>query len=429
LRRLLDQSSSGAEPGGDKAEAGGEELRMTLFEHLGELRSRLVRVTISVAVLGFLSLIFARPIFGLLMKPVLEALPPEARSLIYTSGIEELNVLMKVGLYSGIFLTTPVILWQIWGFVSPGLLPEERRFAGPFVLAGTAAFLLGAAFCYFLILPPMFQFLLREGDAAALETRVEAARAREDDVLRALRLGELERAGVLARAGAEVLSSPGDGQLREGSAGSAGGKVEVASRLDALGRLLDSAHQSFGASARPVLRQVLDKRVAAVEAYERGELKQAASLLDEAAALLAGVSGEDGQVFATTWTLQKEVAFGKARHAAEAWTRPMLSMREQLSLVLMLELAFGVIFELPLIIALLAVLGIVRASFLFKYQRHAIVVCLIAAAIITPTGDAVNLALMCVPMFLCYELGLLAAWVIEKRRDKAAATTALAPPA
>jgi sec-independent protein translocase protein TatC len=105
----------------------------------------------------------------------------------------------------------------------------------------------------------------------------------------------------------------------------------------------------------------------------------------------------------------------------------MLTMREQLSLVLLLELAFGVIFELPLVMALLALVGLVKASFLIKYQRHAIVVCLIAAAVITPTGDAVNLALMTVPMLLCYELGVLAAWLIEKRRTKEAASSALTP--
>jgi sec-independent protein translocase protein TatC len=107
----------------------------------------------------------------------------------------------------------------------------------------------------------------------------------------------------------------------------------------------------------------------------------------------------------------------------------MLTMHEQLSLVLLLELAFGVIFELPLVMALLSLLGVVRASFLLKYQRHAFVVCLIAAAVLTPTGDAVNLALMVVPMFLCFELGVLAAWVIEKRRDRRTQQTALAPPA
>ena len=94
----------------------------------------------------------------------------------------------------------------------------------------------------------------------------------------------------------------------------------------------------------------------------------------------------------------------------------MLSMSEQLTLVLVLELAFGLIFELPLVMAVLGLAGLVTSPFLFKYQRHAFVVCLIAAAVITPTGDAINLALMAGPMLLCYELGVLLVWLIEKRR-------------
>src|SRR4051794_3175675 len=102
---------------------------MSLMEHLQELRGRLVKCSLGVVVLGLASLAFAKPIFGLLMRPVLQALPPDARSLIFTSGIEEINVLMKVGVYAGVFLSTPVILWQLWGFVSPGLYPSERRYA------------------------------------------------------------------------------------------------------------------------------------------------------------------------------------------------------------------------------------------------------------------------------------------------------------
>ena len=93
-------------------------------------------------------------------------------------------------------------------------------------------------------------------------------------------------------------------------------------------------------------------------------------------------------------------------------------MSEQLTLVLVLELAFGVIFEMPLVMALLALVGLVKSSFLFKYQRHAFVVCLIVAAVITPTGDAVNLSLMAGPMLACYELGVLLVWILEKRRKK-----------
>jgi len=119
------------------AERTPEEFRMSLSEHLGELRSRLLRVVISVLVLGAGSLVFAKTLYGLLMRPVLLSLPPEASALVYTSAIEEINVYMKVGLYGGVFLTTPVILYQLWGFVSPGLYEKERKLASPFIVFGT----------------------------------------------------------------------------------------------------------------------------------------------------------------------------------------------------------------------------------------------------------------------------------------------------
>jgi sec-independent protein translocase protein TatC len=403
------------------------ELRMSLAEHLTELRSRLLKCTFSVLGLGAIALIFAKPIFSVLMRPVLEALPPEGRSLIYTSGIEELNVLMKVGVYSGIFLTTPVILWQLWGFVSPGLYPEERRFASPFVVLGTLAFITGTLFCYFVVLPSMFKFLLNEEDAVALETRLDTGRLRAEDALRFLRVGDAERAGALAKETSAALLAQGDGQTKEPELVPAQ-SVELAARLDGLGRLLDAAADGFGAvPARLALRQALERRVAAVEAYGRKDYTAAAAAMDEAASLLAGVAPTRAEELAGLWRLEKELAAGKARYEALRWTRPMLTMSEQLSLVLLLILAFGVIFELPLVMALLGVVGVVRSKWLFKYQRHAFVVCLIAAAIITPTGDVVNLSLMAGPMLMCYELGVLAVWLIERKRARGEAAAGITP--
>jgi sec-independent protein translocase protein TatC len=403
-----------------------DELRMSLMEHLTELRSRLLKCTVAVAILGAVALLFARPIFGLLMKPVLDALPPEARSLVYTSGIEELNVLMKVGVYCGIFLTTPVILMQIWGFVSPGLYPEERKFAAPFVALGSVAFMLGAAFCYFAVLPTMFQFLLNEEKATAVEQRLDTGRLRSEDALRFLRIGDPERAWQLAKKASTELRAAGTGSTdAPGLVPSE--KVELTARLEGLGLLLDAAADGFGTPARGVLRQAVERRAAAVEALGTEDLKAAATAMDEAASLLAGAAPTRTEELAGLWRLQKELAAAKAQHVALAWTRPMLTMNEQLSLVLLLILAFGIIFELPLVMALLGVVGVVKSSWLFKYQRHAFVVCLIAAAVLTPTGDVVNLSLMAGPMLLCYELGVLAVWLIERRRSKAEAHTDITP--
>ena len=393
-----------------------DDLRMSLAEPLGELRSRLIRCTLAILILGVAALVYAKPIFGILMKPVLDALPEGERSLIYTSGIEELNVLMKVGLYAGIFLGTPVILSQVWGFVSPGLYPQERRFAGPFVFLGTVAFLGGAVFCYFVLLPTMFQFLLRDPDAAAMDAKVSVVKVQAGEAIRYLAIGDLERAGQLATEAQKALPAASGSPM-----------VEFERRAEALGRLTDAATSAFGAPARPVLRQVLDKRVAALELGARRDYAGGSAALDEAAALLAGVAPTRAAELSALWKLEKSLAGTDASIAQAEWTKPMLTMREQLSLVLLLELALGIIFELPIVLALLAVVGLVSSKFLLKYQRHAFVVCLIAAAIITPTGDAVNLALMAGPMVLCYEIGVLAVWLIEKRKKRAEQTALAAP--
>jgi len=103
--------------------------------------------------------------------------------------------------------------------------------------------------------------------------------------------------------------------------------------------------------------------------------------------------------------------------------KPVLMMDEQLGLVMMMLLAFGIIFELPMILTLLSMMGIVDHKFLSKYRRHAIVVNVIIAAFVTPTGDPFNLALMALPMMVCYELGILGAWIFRKK-DQTARLTA-----
>ena len=401
-----------------------DDFRMSLLEHLGELRSRLLRSTIAILVLSVAGMLVARPVFAWLMKPILAALPPGQRELIYTSGIEEVNVLLKVGLYAGLVVGTPILLWQLWSFISPGLLPAERRYAAPFILAGTLAFVGGAAFCYYAVLPSMFTFLLSEGQQRELHQRLDQSRSLQDDALRFLRLGEARRAGELAHRAVTQLSGDGDGQVVMD--GSSIGAPELQARLDALGVLVDAMQLGFGDTARPVLLRAMDRRDEALKAQAQGQLGQAALSLDAAEALLESVGYQSEESVHALWQLDKLRAHGGAEAASEEWTRPMLSMSEQLSLVLVLEVAFGLIFELPLVMALLTALGVVKAAFLIKYQRHALVICLVLAAVITPTGDVINLMMMCGPMVLCYELGTLASWIIERRRNRAQAALAQA---
>jgi len=383
-----------------------EAKSMNLAEHLGELRTRLFRCVVSVLVLGTLSLVFSREIFGLLMRPVLAALPAASAGLIYTSAIEEINVFMKVGLYSGIFLTTPVILWQVWSFVSPGLYIKERKLAVPFVLAGSVAFLVGISFCYFAVLPSMFQFLLNEESATEAAVGVQRA-----EVSRELALLQWQMA---------------DAQLPKTLSGAAAALDKLIARRQEVN---EEATQALMVSGVQLLRMAQAKHVAlkegmpaalaqALASYERGELSQARAQMAQAMGLVASALGSEGQGFQALWNLELKLAKARTLQRERAQTRPMLSMKEQLSLILLLEMAFGIIFELPVFMALLALLGVVKSKMLFKYQRHAIVASVVLAAIITPTGDAVNLALMAIPMVLCYELGVLLVWMMEKMRKK-----------
>jgi sec-independent protein translocase protein TatC len=233
------------------------------MEHLRELRKRLWRAMVGVAVGMALVGYWVEWIFHQLMKPVLAALPPDQRQLSFLNPIEPLMVYLKVALYGGIFVAVPWVLWQLWLFVAPGLYRREKKVVFPFLVSGTTLFYAGAAFCYLVIMPPAFP---------------------------------------------AMLAIAGDTSLKAN-----------------------------------------------------------------------------------------------------------LTMSEMLSLALGMLLGFGIVFEVPVIIAFLSMIGVVNYRTLAKYRRIAIVVNVTIAAIITPTGDPLNLAFMAVPMILFYEIGIILARILGKK--------------
>jgi len=100
--------------------------------------------------------------------------------------------------------------------------------------------------------------------------------------------------------------------------------------------------------------------------------------------------------------------------------RPLLGAREYLSFLLAMGLAFGLVFELPLVLVFLALAGVITSEGMRRFRRYAIVINVVAAAIITPTVDAVSLALVAGPMILFYELAIVLAWSIERLRRRRA---------
>ena len=139
-----------------------DEYRMPLLEHLKELRDRLVKVTVALGLAMAVSLFFATDIMEFLAAPVDDALIAQGidGGLAMVKGpFEGIYTWLRAGLMGAFVLASPVVAWQIWGFVAPGLYKTERRLVLPLALSSTVMFLLGGAFTYVVVFPVAFQFL------------------------------------------------------------------------------------------------------------------------------------------------------------------------------------------------------------------------------------------------------------------------------
>ena len=132
---------------------------MTLTQHLGELRRRLIVCAIAFALGCTVAVIAYEPILHFLVRPLCEAntnaagrhgvtLGPNCAHLYVTSPLDGLSLRVKIAVYGGLVLASPVILFQIWQFITPGLKAREKKYAIPFVTAAVTLFLLGAATAY-----------------------------------------------------------------------------------------------------------------------------------------------------------------------------------------------------------------------------------------------------------------------------------------
>jgi sec-independent protein translocase protein TatC len=149
-----------------------DDYRMSILDHLRELRGRLI-VALWAVVLGFLACFaFADTLFAWLAQPMRDALAAHGNgTLAVTEAMEGLFVKMRVAGLSGFFLASPVVFWQAWQFVAPGMYDTERRHVLPLVSASTLLFLSGAAFAYFVVFRygfPIFLEMNGEGIAAVL---------------------------------------------------------------------------------------------------------------------------------------------------------------------------------------------------------------------------------------------------------------------
>ena len=131
--------------------------KMSFLEHLDELRKRIVRACLGIAVGVLIGFVFIDKIFNFLMAPARAALPA-GTSLIYTQPGEAFNLYITVSLIAGVAISAPFIMFQVWMFIAPGLYSNEKRFAIPFVLFSTLGFLAGGAFNHYVAFPFIMMF-------------------------------------------------------------------------------------------------------------------------------------------------------------------------------------------------------------------------------------------------------------------------------
>ena len=128
----------------------------TLLSHLIELRSRLLIIAVAVLVAFIILLPFSRDIFTLVSEPLREVLPGNA--MIATAVASPLLTPFKLTFFAALFLVMPVVLFQVWNFIAPGLYKNEKKFAIPLLITSIILFYLGIAFAYFVVFPLIFGF-------------------------------------------------------------------------------------------------------------------------------------------------------------------------------------------------------------------------------------------------------------------------------
>lgn len=254
------------------------DLKMPLTEHLSDLRKRIVISLVSLFIGFIISFTYSEVLFRFLTIPLrynisfslsspfislVEKNIKNNPSLVFLAPTEAFWMHIKISMIAALILSLPVILSQLWKFLSPGLLHKEKKYVIPFVIITTTFFLIGAAYCFFLVLPFALGFLLT--------------------------------------------------------------------------------------------------------------------------------------------------------YKTESIT-PMLSVGNYIDFCLKFILAFGAIFELPIVIIFLTRMGFVTPKTLAKHRKYAIVLAFVAAAFLTPTPDAFNQTLMAVPIIILYELGVLVSRIFVKRK-------------
>lgn len=156
-----------------------EASRAPLLEHLNELRSRLMRALLAFAICTIGCFFISEPTYNILLEPFREAFKihgvTETPRQIYTAPLEYFFVLLKVSLFAGLFVSFPIMAWQVYAFVAPGLYKNEKGAFLPFLIAAPVLFTIGVLFVFYVMMPLVMTFALSQQQAGGIDTvQIEA---------------------------------------------------------------------------------------------------------------------------------------------------------------------------------------------------------------------------------------------------------------
>ncbi|HEY3276289.1 MAG TPA: twin-arginine translocase subunit TatC [Syntrophorhabdaceae bacterium] len=135
------------------------EDKLPFTSHLKELRDRLLVCIIALAVAFVFTYYFKEKMFLILMEPFIKVMPAKS-SFIFTGLTEAFITYFKISIVMAVFVGSPILLYEIWMFVAPGLYDKEKKYVYPFMIFGSLCFILGAVFCYFVVLPISYKFFV-----------------------------------------------------------------------------------------------------------------------------------------------------------------------------------------------------------------------------------------------------------------------------
>ncbi len=314
---------------------------MSFGDHLDELRGCVIKALIGVAIGTIGALIFGKQILQIICLPLLvvqyfNGLPPHLQVLAPTAAF---TAYLKIGFLSGLIITMPWVLYQIWHFVSLGLYPRERRFLRMIVPISMGLFVLGVLFLYFIVLPIVLQFFISFNKTFATPDMTPT-------VFQRMVLADKEHP--------------------------------------------DRALKSFEPQHLPVLDQDPDQPGVG-DIWVNSTTRRLIVKTDSGFLSTPLKSG------ASSTTMQSQFAIDF-----------------YISFVLMLALAFGIAFETPIVVFFLAWSGIMPRAAMARGRRYVLLATVVAAAILTPP-DVISQLLLAVPMYLLFEVGMLAARVTERK--------------